>query len=266
MGYFGSSEFSGVKVGSNDVSKIYVGSNLAWEAGGAATDPDFANVTLLMHGDGTNGSTTFTDSSSQNLTMSYSGSAALTTSVKKFGTASFNFNTGSNAFVSYPSASGDELDIGLREEFTVEFWLYVDSFYGSSSNGSTYAIFEMVGATDFCINLVSTSSGSGVAAIRATRNFSSTGAFNHQDAVPTGQWVHVAMVRIGETEIRLFLDGVKSTSTAAWADSLNMSNWLGFGNRQTTSNQFYMDDVRVTKGVARYTADFTPPTDPFPDS
>src|SRR5690606_41531839 len=93
-------------------------------------------------------------------------------------------------------------------------------------------------------------------------------------AVPQQQWFHWAATRddIGTTgRIRLFINGVlvaSATGAAARADmqarvylgcldpgSGNFANWW-LGN---------IDDVRITKGVARYVTDFTPPTVAFPD-
>ena len=71
-------------------------------------------------------------------------------------------------------------------------------------------------------------------------------------------WYHVAYVRSG-TSFNLYVNGILE-STVTNSDSFNFSGWtIGRGYYD---NQFngYIDDFRITKGVARYTAPFTPPT------
>ena len=55
-------------------------------------DPDFANVSLLLHGDGTNGSTTIVDSSSSSKTVTAVGDAQISTAQSKFGGSSIYFD------------------------------------------------------------------------------------------------------------------------------------------------------------------------------
>ena len=87
-------------------------------------DPNFANVELLLHGDGTNGSTTFTDDSNSSRTITASGNAQIDTAIKKFGSGSAEFDgTNSKLIVSgNPLGSGD---------FTIEFWIYSESITGN---------------------------------------------------------------------------------------------------------------------------------------
>jgi hypothetical protein len=84
----------------------------------------------------------------------------------------------------------------------------------------------------------------------------------------TNTWQHIAYTRTGGTG-RLFVGGVLAGS---WADT---TNYVGTVNRlgQTSASNAvdnrlsgYIDDLRITKGVARYTAGFTPPTAAFPNS
>ena len=232
------------------------------------SDPDFASVALLLHADGADASTTFTDSSNNNLTASLTagGSAQLGTAQYKFGTASLDFNSGSNANIELPSTS-DALDIASSQDFTIEWWMYVTSFSTAAPSGtSSYIIAEFVGSFDYSWNLTSTALSSGACAISFARDFSSSGLLTHQDAVPTNSWVHVAHVRSSNVNT-LYLNGVASSTTVTSNVALNNSGFFSVGPRQgAAANRLYMDEVRVTIGVARYTADFTPPTTAFPDS
>jgi hypothetical protein len=84
------------------------------------------------------------------------------------------------------------------------------------------------------------------------------------------QWVHVALTR-SSTSLRLFFNGAQQGATVS--NSTNLVNSFGtvaVGAFISSGAYFptpvaYIDDLRITKGVARYTANFTPPTAPFPD-
>jgi hypothetical protein len=78
--------------------------------------------------------------------------------------------------------------------------------------------------------------------------------------ITTGQWYHVAVTRASATN-RMFIDGVQVAS-ATNSTSLTSALPLCVGMQYSTStNDFsgYMDDIRITKGYARYTTNFTPP-------
>jgi hypothetical protein len=87
--------------------------------------------------------------------------------------------------------------------------------------------------------------------------------------ISVGSWTHVAVSRASGT-LRCFINGTQSGSSLTRTDSVNASpSNLGVGHDFNTGNGYIVgkiDEVRVTKGVARYTSDFTPPTAAFPDS
>jgi len=76
----------------------------------------------------------------------------------------------------------------------------------------------------------------------------------------TNTWYHYAVTRSG-TNLRMFIDGVLVAS-ATNSTNLTATNPLYIGTLAPSTWLFngYIDDVRITKGVARYTANFTPPT------
>ena len=85
-------------------------------SGGGATDPYFSNVSLLLHGDGTNGSTTIIDSSPLPKTVTAFGNAQISTAQSKFGGSSIAFDgTGDSLTIPAITFAGD---------FTLEAWLY----------------------------------------------------------------------------------------------------------------------------------------------
>lgn len=225
--------------------------NLSLAAGTAnenagGTDPDFASVSLLLHMDGSNGSTTFTDSSSNALTVTANNNAEISTAQSKFGGASGLFN-GDGAYLLVPD---DGTAIGTGD-FTIECWIRITlgtgyrgivSLVPGSDNNTLYVLADTIIWYD---------SGNQAASAQLSSN----------------TWYHVAVARESGT-LRTFVDGVESstdyTSTANIA-----SNTARIGTRGGANGEWYngyIDDLRITKGVARYTANFTPPTAAFPDS
>jgi hypothetical protein len=219
-------------------------------------DPDFANVSLLLHGDGTNGSTTITDSSPTPKTVTAFGNAQISTAIAN----QFGNTTGVIAF----DGAGDYLDTGSNSafgyglnDFTIEFWIYrnasaaVQSFLDQRTGIETVlapTIYISAGFFFYYANGANRISGGILAA---------------------SQWVHIAVSRSG-TATKLFVNGVQVGST--FTDTLNyidspvrVGGANGGAGPGLASLSGYIDDLRITKGIARYTANFTPPTAPFPD-
>ena len=145
-------------------------------------------------------------------------------------------------------------------DFTFECWIYATA-------ASDSPIYE-------CRSTNSNTNGFTVTAFSSTviRVYTTAVLVTATVANYLNTWVHVAFTRSGSTN-RLFINGnLENTATA----SDNFSNQVavvgggryGGGVGSTTiTNSFtgYIDDLRITKGVARYTSNFTPPTAAFPD-
>jgi len=84
------------------------------------------------------------------------------------------------------------------------------------------------------------------------------------DSVPLNQWTHIAYSR-NSGVLSAFLNGVKQWDAAFIVNITNPIINAVYSNITTNPHDFYVDDIRITKGIARYTADFDPPTAPFPD-
>ena len=218
-------------------------------------EPYFHNNSLLLHGDGTNGSTTFKDDSINNHTITANGNAQISTAQSKFGGASMYFD-GNGDYLSIAD-DDDAFNFGSGD-FTMETWVYMTSQgsynflvgqYGSSSSVST-TFWSIANGYNDCYFYYGSSS------VRLSGTTS----------IPLNTWTHVAVAREGNT-VRLFTNGQVDASSS-FTQTLNNST-LDFtiGADSTAAYDFagYMDDIRVTKGVARYTANFTPPTSAFPD-
>ncbi len=223
----------------------------------AATVIDGApgTVSLLLHMNGTNGSTTFTDSSVNALTCTAVGSAQISTAQSRFGGASALFN-GTNSAVDINASSVLEFGTG---DFTVEAWMFPTALTSAANiisrqvDPSGLAI-QLRISSGSKLELVLRSPGGGVTTITGTTTI--TASAQH----------HAAFARESGT-MRLFLDG-NLEGSAAFAASLSDAGGtqkLCIGANLTNSahqNYFtgYVDEVRIVKGGARFTGSFTPPT------
>ena len=218
---------------------------------GTVYDYNYPQVSLLLNGDGTNGSTVFTDLSSSPKTITAYGNAQIRTTVKKFGTGSMYFD-GSGDYLGISSNSAFNLSGG---PFTIECWIYptgVNSFYRT-------LIANRLSGTNTCSWEIFLNTGNGVLSYFNGTIYSST-------VTPANNvWSHVAAVYNG-TNITLFLNGV-SVYTAA-VSNVDVGGDVTIGSFPSFSEHYdgYIDDLRVTKGLARYTQNFTPPTAPLPTS
>jgi len=203
----------------------------------------------LLHFNGADESTTFTDESGKS--WSPQTNTKLTTAQKKFGTASGNF-IGTGGIATAPHA---DFTFG-NGDFTIDFWVKISTSTGDmilcirALNGYNYApfcIFRPTGA--FALTFNSSSNGT-------SWNLCNGVAIG---TLTSGAWAHVAICRSG-TNIYCFLNGVLGSTTNVGTASLVAATsryiWLGSDGTycHSTSN---MDEVRFSKGVARWTSDFS---------
>ena len=208
--------------------------------------------------DGEYNGTTFTDSSASAHSPTRVG-ALTKTSEKKFGTASAYFD--GDSYLTY-SASAD-FQLTNSGDFTVDFWFNI----GGTASTSQH-LFQIFGADSDHQWSVYLSGGNKPCLYSA--NGSSTGAarITAADAVATSTWHHLSVVRSGST-VTLYVNGtsVGTTTTTVFPDAPTLGLVIARQNFSPTWQQYlygYIDDFRVTKGDARWTADFTPPTFEFP--
>lgn len=222
-------------------------------------DPVFNNVSLLLHGNGANGSTTITDSSPTPKTVTAVGNAQISTAQSKFGGSSIAFDGAGDALTVQNNVSL-QMESG---NFTIEFWIYFNSISGYQTPFDKGYI--QAGGL-----LLQTGNGNG----RLIVYGAGVAVITETGAASTGNWIHYALVRSGTT-LTLYRDGISSGS-ATNSTNFNNVNQMGIGaagaaipaislNVGDFAINGYINDLRITKGVARYTANFTPPTAPFPD-
>lgn len=210
--------------------------------GSGSGDPDFASVALLLHMDGSDGSTTFTDSSSNAFTVTANGDAQLSTAQSKFGGASGTFDGNDDVQVN------DSL-FAISGDWTFECWIRPTATSGYNCIFQNHS----GGAENLRFYLKD-----GQLVLRL--------GSDHIDehSVSTNTWQHVAMVRSSGV-YHLYLDGVKSTGSYSSTATTDTYFRIGWDTYSTQGFKGWIDDVRITT-VARYTAAFTPPTAAFPDS
>jgi hypothetical protein len=239
------------------MSPIYVPGKVVLKKDGvAATDTNIREVSLLLHGNGTNGSTTITDSSLTPKTVTAVGNAQISTAQSKFGGASIAFD-GNGDYVTVPVNTAFEFGTG---DFTIEGWINVPT-----TNATLRCIFS-IGRP---VQLYHTSGR-----IDAYFGDNDSGASYFVNPVSgpasllSNTWTHFAVTRSGSI-FRVFINGNAGTPVTGSAGVFFSATGAALGtflpNPSTFPYTGYIDDLRITKGVARYTANFTPPTAPFPD-
>lgn len=214
----------------------------------AGGDPYWQNVSLLLRFDGTNGSTAFVDSSPNALTVTASGNAQISTAQSKFGGASGYFN-GSSDYLTV----AETIALG-GGDFTVECWFYC----GDLGSMAFQPLFEF-GAGNLVVAL--TSSG----AVTTSQAFVVALGTSDDAVVQAQQWTHCAAARSSGI-LELYVNGISVLSVPTGADFTTYNSDLPRVAADHAGFFFdgYIDDLRITQGVARYTATFTPPTDTFP--
>lgn len=216
----------------------------------------------LLHFDGVDASTTFTDETGKVWTPA--GNAQIDTSQSKFGGASGLFD-GTGDYISTP----DHVDLELAAlDFTIECMFKCAAptglqsrIFGKNDSAGTVATASFWAyrheSLDVMVVNVFHSAGSTVSLVGTTQftNLLNTG------------WHHMAVVRVG-TSLRLYIDGVLEDSDTLSGTINNNSNALTIGRlgEAVSATQEWIgwiDEFRLSVGIARYTATFTPPTAPF---
>ena len=179
------------------------------------------------------------------------GDAQISTSVFKYGTGSLKFD-GTGDYLTTPNKALFSFGTG---DFTIEMWVYPQSFavYNtliearSVGTASSYGLF-----IDITTGKIYWYDASGV-------QLSSSG-------LTLNTWAHVAVSRTSGV-LKLFIAGVEVYSAANTNAQNPTGNFVIGRNIEASPIYFngYIDDLRVTKGIARYTTTFTPPTAAFPN-
>ena len=218
--------------------------------GSTAGDDHFGKVTAMFNFDGSDGDTTGSglDASNKNLTVSYSSGDELSATQKKFGATSLYVADN----VTLSSSDGFNMGTG---DFTIEAWYYFTSFSNSFGHYDQWA-----GSSTGAGNVQMWNSTSAQGKIKWYYNGSNN--FTSSTTMSTGQWYHVAYVRESGT-LKMYFNGTVDSNTQSYSSQFGKTGTVYFGDQHAGGGgapQYYIDDLRVTKGLARYTSNFTAPT------
>jgi hypothetical protein len=190
--------------------------------------------------------------------MSTVGDAKLSTAISKFGGSSMSFD-GTGDYLSSPTLPQYSFGTG---NFTIEYWAYPTS---GTNNGifqqsDTAGGFKQSAANSLAMNIYTDNS----VTIYANATTYTTG----NNTLPFNTWTHLAIVRSSGVT-KLYINGSLVTSIGTSGSITDTTNYSGtylvIGGYYSTSYLWngYIDDFRITKGYARYTSNFTPPTSAF---
>ena len=184
------------------------------------------------------------------------GNAQISTSVKKYGTGSMYFD-GTGDYLYIPSSPNLAFGSG---DFTIEFWLYLSALPLVSL---FYSVYDNRPASQGAYPLIYVDNTTGTLKYWVNSADRITGS-----NLSTSTWYHIAISR-SSGSTKMFLNGTQTGST--YTDStVYLQSYLTIGanalNTSLSNLNGYIDDLRITKGYARYTSNFTPPTAAFPNN
>jgi hypothetical protein len=183
------------------------------------------------------------------------GNAQISTSVSKFGGGSMSFD-GSGDWLTGPNTPNLYIGSG---NFTIEGWLYLNttgsekgivSQFNAGGSGPGWTLYIKSS------NVLEFYGGVGTVTVTGTTTLSAT------------TWTHFAVVRSGST-ITIYVNGTAggSATNSSFSDETSGLMYIGSraDNPSAKSLNGYIDDLRITKGIARYTSNFTPQTSQWQD-
>jgi hypothetical protein len=211
-------------------------------------------TSLLMHMDGVNNGGVFPEETGKTVTRV--GAPVTSNAQSVFGNSSLT-GLATNKYIAIDDH--DDFDFG-QNDFTIEAWIYRTNASGYQAivvkrenwNEQHSFTFTMTG------NILRFECG---IPSQIYGNFNGL-------SFSLNTWIHTAVVREG-TKIYGYSNGIKSTNyITISAYSIARSPvpiWVGVSRNLTPVDPFvgYIDEVRISKGIARYTSNFTPPTEPF---
>jgi hypothetical protein len=180
------------------------------------------------------------------------GSAQASTTQAKWSPTSLKLSGGTDA-LTMPSSSNFNFGSG---DFTIEAWIYISSYVSSSA---------VISKGAFGPFLIFIGSSSEIAFYSSTNGSSwAVADLRFATAPATNTWHYIAVTRSGTT-VRTFFNGTLANSTTLTGAVVSNATDISVG-RYSSSFNGYIQDLRLTNGVARYTATFTPPTAALPTS
>lgn len=225
--------------------------------GGASADPYFGNVKLLLHGDGTNGGTTHTDSSSYGRTPAVTGTVTTVTDAGSFGGSAISFSSSAANYLTYTDAGFLSSTTSM---FTLEFYIDLSVAYTTSYFDGKSAFVRCLSSGSRVVEF--SCAGGGVDQIYVSSN-------NQTNSVAVTNRLsrmHLAVCRnASATGLQVWVDGLAVVGVGC--TSFNIDTIM-IGNMHiypTHPSAGVIEEIRLTDSHERYTSTFTP-GGPFPDS
>jgi hypothetical protein len=250
---------SDTEITATSPASFTTGSVTVTTPGGTATSAiTFANAPgltlLLLHADGTNGSTTFTDSSIYGVSCAGVSGAQISTAQYKFGTGSMYLNSGhvdTTGMMTMGFGTGD---------WTVDFWMYLPSAF---SNPMIFIEGEGYGTSGTNPNVLNIYTGSSASGVYVGETGYGPSFLTFSYTWSYGSWQHVAIVEHSRT-VTLYINGTSIGSNYDSRPNSYASGDISIGgdSRNAYSVPGYIDEFRISN-IARWTSNFTPPTSPY---
>ncbi len=231
---------------------------------GGSTDPDFSSVSFLSGFEGADEATTFDDEGPGDHTITAVADAQVDTGQKKFGDSSVEFDGAGDGLLCDNHA---DFLFGSGE-FTIELFFRmrsnVNTFLVAMYDTNSQQSWAIARENDGDIGLIISTTGS-----NAINSPKATGQTTSNDI-----WYHLAVDKDSGDKYRFYLDGVmKASRTAsetlhAGTGKLSIGGHTASGSMAGSYHDGWIDELRITKGVARYASDggFTVPASAYPRS
>lgn len=213
----------------------------AFKPSAGSGDPYWANTSSLLHFDGSNGSTSFTDEKGKIWTPS--GNAQISTAQSRFGGASGYFD-----------GTGDWIDVAPSTDYQFGTGPFtIEGFFYSLPRSQNRAIFSIM--SNWTLYLTA---GDVLTLFDGSTNILGAGFRNNNN------WHYFALLFDG-TNIKISADG-GSFSSSPFSMNLSSTNFrIGAAANGTSNFYGYIDEFRITKGIARYPTAPAVPSSPFPN-
>lgn len=215
-----------------------------------------SNTVLLMHFDGIDGGTTFTDESTNNSLLTASGAANTDTAQAKFGASSLALD-GSTSYLLGENQANYDFGTG---NFTVDFWWRPTTFDNDEYDAFTAYDDGSHANTNFSFFRWRSEINDGNVVFQPSTSGNQT--FSESLSTVLNIWTHIALVRSG-TDVHLFTDGVLIETKTGIGDIVYGGNlYIGHNVPVGIYGTGWMDELRISD-VARWTSGFTPRTQPY---
>lgn len=238
------------------------------------TDPHWASVSFLLNPTGQTGLKPATEQGPLALPLTWVGDAAYTANQSPFPGGGSIALDGSGDWAT--SAASSAFDFGSND-LTIESWAYIANDSAADADGQRTASMVNTWASSGSLSgwnlaIIGSTATTGTGLAFDTWASGNSTQFRAIVSVPRSQWNHVAVTVSGGSR-RLFLNGILLSGSpnivgSGYTQANSLGNPLRVGATPFPGYPMplngYLGPLRITKGVARYTANFTPPAAPFP--